>query len=1236
MSKINQIQSSILALGPGAYQKLMDDYLVQKFKFDNITPLGSQEGTDKTTKGTPDSYVRCKDGRFILIAHGTVGKNTFAKIEKDIFACLDEAKTGIPIDDIAQIICCHTSTNITPGEVKQLCSHFPNTLLVDLGTTSHDLLRKYPNLARDHLFIEIDTHQIFDVKDFVDHTSKNTYSTTLDMPLICREKELSELFDLLERNPIVLIFGKSGIGKTRLALEVADQYASKHKYTLKIIKSNNEPIYEDIKATFTDDQDFLVLVDDADQLVHLGHLLDMSKDGNRINDIKILMTVRDYAKEKLIRTVRAVYFPTVYELEFLSDDHIAQVLSENLNIQNDELLKHIKLIAKGNVRLAIMAGNCAVNGKLGQLRNAFDIFDDYFSGIIEDMDKDELMTAGLVAFFDAFSLQDTELPFVIAAEQGIGRKQFIDICHILHVKEVVSIFEDLAIKFENQNLRDYLLYYIFYKEKWLTPSYMIKCAFPEYRQKIVFAFNTLGQLFYTEENVKYLEMEIRKAWPGIKKLSDDTTSQFIEAFQLIIPDESLLFVKRKIEELPEYHTDFTTFDFHRTSNNHRIDSKLIQLLIRFKYTNRFLDAIHLAIRYLEHSTENPMDFFFMFSEEWGPGKDSIKYGYSQESLLLQFLMDYYMEKMTPEASKCLSFYSSHLLKLDFSYTESNRNESVTFYQFGYAPCDNVYTLRELCFKALAVLYDDNKYRCIAINILMNYSGHINLESDIEIVKHDLIALESVFNKRLDPDDFECCLILRHFHNIFKRNDIEVSNWLLSYRTNRIFSLYVCISKDAISYDEGYEEGELAKKEKIQELCKSVEDEDLEALWTALTMYKANSHDVWSISEGISFFFSALSALPERFISAVGTYIYSGTPFDSRLRIITSNLISILGYNQALAFVNGFDFDHKLFWLAEIYDNIPESEIDGETPDFFIAKLVEQKDKHLILSLSLLTVIMIERYSPGFLIRYVETMNNICENSPNTVSNFLSQLDLREGCVIAEFVGHFNGNIDVLEKAYNLAKKGRTFFDDHGQLLIKIIGRDQNFLTSYIKDGLSDRCIRDEWRELVFLWEQDNYRELVSIVVDTIIDAQDSSYLFAPSIEEWLFALPNDKTELDEKQSEWLRNYINKNCNNENAIYFIFNIICNFTDERKLPLILHFCKCNPSFSAFQHIHIFPNHSSWSGSEVPILESKIDFLDSIRNKLIGVDYIEHRAYLIEYIQHIQEYKDHVLMQEFIDAR
>ena len=89
MSKINEIEKAIVNLEGGRYQKLMDQYLFKRYGFTNIQCLDSQEGTDKTTKGVPDSYVLTPDGKYILIMYGThsgktSGRAAFDKYKDDI------------------------------------------------------------------------------------------------------------------------------------------------------------------------------------------------------------------------------------------------------------------------------------------------------------------------------------------------------------------------------------------------------------------------------------------------------------------------------------------------------------------------------------------------------------------------------------------------------------------------------------------------------------------------------------------------------------------------------------------------------------------------------------------------------------------------------------------------------------------------------------------------------------------------------------------------------------------------------------------------------------------------------------------------------------------------------------------------------------------------------------------------------------------------------------------------
>lgn len=143
---INSIQNAIKELEGGSFQKLFDAYLHKKFKFSNIQTLGVQEGTNKTTKGTPDSFVIDEDGKYILIMYGTVEADGFKKLKKDILSCFNEDKLKIDVNKISKIICAFSSTNLHVEQIEELRNMIQgiNIDMIGLSTISHDLLVNFP------------------------------------------------------------------------------------------------------------------------------------------------------------------------------------------------------------------------------------------------------------------------------------------------------------------------------------------------------------------------------------------------------------------------------------------------------------------------------------------------------------------------------------------------------------------------------------------------------------------------------------------------------------------------------------------------------------------------------------------------------------------------------------------------------------------------------------------------------------------------------------------------------------------------------------------------------------------------------------------------------------------------------------------------------------------------------------------------------------------------------------
>ena len=85
---------------------------------------------------------------------------------------------------------------------------------------------------------------------------------------------------------------------------------------------------------------------------------------------------------------------------------------------------------------------------------------------------------------------------------------------------------------------------------------------------------------------------------------------------------------------------------------------------------------------------------------------------------------------------------------------------------------------------------------------------------------------------------------------------------------------------------------------------------------------------------------------------------------------------------------------------------------------------------------------------------------------------------------------------------------------------------------------------------------------------------------------------------------------------------------------KLDYILEYLKDNLNIEDFKRIHLFPMSASWSGSEVPLILDKMQFLQTLKEKLKGSVYIEHREYIEEYRRNLEEYKRKVELREYLE--
>ncbi|MEH2303416.1 MAG: hypothetical protein V7K88_31715 [Nostoc sp.] len=344
MSKINQIENELLQLDGGAFQKLADAYLYKR-GYDRINPLGSVIGADKVRQGTPDTLVVLPNGKYIFAEYTTQKEGVANKFKKDLDKCFDEVKTGISVEKIQEIVLCHTSM-LSPSEenlLREECQkRGVNLNIFGIGPISHDLYQKYPGIARDFLGVEVDTGQIIDIAEYVLAYDKKAGATPLNIAFHFREEELEQVLQGLNNSNLVIVFGKAGIGKSRLTLECCNQFLVSHpEYQVRCIFIREANIFEDLRVYFSEPGCHLIFVDDANRVNSFEYFIQILHDQREDQQIKVIATVRDYAFEKVKELAQSYKNWTEIELNSLDENQIKQILKDEYEILHPLYLNRI-------------------------------------------------------------------------------------------------------------------------------------------------------------------------------------------------------------------------------------------------------------------------------------------------------------------------------------------------------------------------------------------------------------------------------------------------------------------------------------------------------------------------------------------------------------------------------------------------------------------------------------------------------------------------------------------------------------------------------------------------------------------------------------------------------------------------------------------------------------------------------------------------------------------------------
>lgn len=1190
MARKLEIESRILQLNGGQYQALCSEYFCKKRNLNNIVDLGQKTGSYKTTKGISDTYSEVDDGKFILVAYGTVEKNSIQKIKKDIRDCLNEKKTGIKKDDIKEIVIFHTCTNINPGAKRSIENSINGVkiTLCDIDTLSYDLSNNYQSIANDYLNIPIDTNQISDIETFVTRYD-NLYSNCPLNINYLEKKCRADLIKCVNENFITLVTGKPGTGKTKNVLEVCRYFDNLKAYRVICIKLNGHPIYDDLKFELEKNQKILIFIDDINYMPNLSTIVDYIKSNN--TNVKVIATIRDYHLETVKIEIEKYVKPFIYVINNMSDDDIKKILEESYGVTNHNWQQKIIDIANGNPRIAIMTFNALKQDS--NISCIADVFRKYYDNIINSrqLNPNEIDLLFYISVLSPFSIKDKKIMALLSAKNP----NILEIILKLNDYELINYYNDEAIKICDQNLSNYIVYKYLFVDKKIKLSDFINKLYPDYKLKLINSINMLAEVFYSKELYEYLSSEINIVWTESNYTKD---FDFLVAFHTMNLTRSSVIVKSIIEKQdPKYIPSYIKYN-----SNPYVCDKLLYIINNLSDWN-FDIAVQLMFKYLEKSANLYNDIISIIKEKW-----MFKYpviNFENEKYLIDYLINKYNENSIYE--KIYKLILKIILEASFEI-EINRSfvekaNRLRFMDYTLENNDGLNDFRKFVFdKIITLSKKDDEFS----NILLAKHIWYVKKDNLDIFKNDINYLDNELFNNIKKLNINHCIIIYNIRYYCIKYNINLP------QNMKKFSL----CDEFILLDAFYGYKYTTKNEKLINYINKLDVEDYNNLFSSLKNIEDKKNvDNYEFYSSINEMFNYLIANKnDMFLDVFELYLKNGTPF-------LQQFYYVLKYDNQEELIDKISISnakYKYKILALLLENNVKSEYINYIRNF----LYNQNDALEKYTLNIGAILKYTKFDINLFDSYAQQI--FLANDESLVWQYFTCVD-KELCKV--IYDSFKDK-EMLEKLYIIALKG-NYMDLGGTLGFLLVKNNPGFIIDIEKNFNVNSGIISIIMENV--WNDEDYINLVTDIFNNIKLVQMSDLIIPYVITK------NNNIKSNDKRFNWYKNYIKNNIDDFDKIEWIFHAIRFEDDENKLVFISYFLDLNSDVNVFKKLSFFPIYYSYWGSGIPIYEKKLEFLYKVA-KLIeeraSIDYLEHLECVYSKINSLKSLIKHLKTEEFLN--
>ncbi|GGC97628.1 hypothetical protein [Enterococcus wangshanyuanii] len=1213
MSRLNRIQNEIKQLEGGRFQKLCDIYLYRKRSWENIVSLGSMEGTDKTTKGIPDTYFfDNQSNRYILVMYGTRADST-AKLEVDIKEAIE--KTKIDKKDIQEIICCHTSSNLTVAKDKGLrdLAGSIELTLIGIDTLSHDLLQfKYQDIAKDFLGITESTEQVWNIEQFISIHDKSKTNAPLNTTYIEETDIIEEMIGDVNGHQILLLSGVSGTGKTKLAIEICKKMPSDSNVIC--VKSNSMPVYQDIKDALDNNRVNYLFLDDANTVTNFNAIVNLLRLEEYEQKLKIIITVRDYALSGIINQLK--HFKTKIQKVSLMSDNQIEILINSINEFSSRTVRKIMKLSHNNPRIAVIAAKMVKEKNYGFIDNGKEILDSYYEQIIEEnnLSSNEKVSLFILSFKHKLNLADQEILEELLKFFKLDFDNFLVSLNQLHDKELCDIFQNKAAKISDQSLSDFVIIdFIANNKDFKIRDFFIN-LFPKYEKEIVKMLVLVNNFKSSNDWIDYLTNEIKFVYNEV--VADIDKERFLTQYGVLIPIEALAYTNEKIQSANHSEYQVSQKEFEEKKRSNPIDDPIIEILCSLSNSERFNDAGILLMEYLKKRQDKVYEVFSAIESNFDIEEDRNSYLEKRFCILEIFSKQENINELT---ALLIVNITEKFLKFSGEKFISSGQEGVLS---RYTLVDGDYLI-ELHTKIFDMLFEVYNLEYVEVNshidkLLFNYPVYEVKNGFLETVSSDLKCIENLFFKDLSKLDVRQEAIVFKLSSEVRKLKLK-SQPFFEYEPSSKQRIYIVFSSSRFDYKKqglGYEKFQELRVKNLSEVFDEYSN-NLFWLFNVLAEYQSDELlNKYELEESLLLLYLELS-------------------MEDKVKLLTTLLNSEFSlsnyhfdyYMEKLSFAEGKnildcikkEIDER-WYLSNL---LTCKEIDNDMVEELILFLKNLKNYEKVNSFNILSFesyikqytvildILMSKYREGEVSKSFFIPNYVSEEKADKIVDIVSYKELKK-IYLASFDA---GNVD-----------------DSGAVFKSLLKEnDANFIYLFL-NKLSTERLKLNFIEcdiqLEYIWKSEVAEEGIRKYIDFLIRENRVIYVGVDPYLEEIF-----KANI-ERASEFIKAEV-LDTEDENRLVNLYNLSLEIFDDEILLYLFELLKDKDIDAPFiEKLYLTMRTHSWSGSLAPLLDKEIIFLNKLLDIFDGIKYISHTLVISKRIDSLKKQKEKELLADYLE--